>query len=419
MQPTMVTEPNLSTGKKIFFSIFLLAAGLALGEFGSTLLLRRIQGYDGEHLLQYVFDPYKNLLPTPNYVDVRGVHHNAAGFRRTGEVSRTPPPNTYRIFLMGASTAYGTGGLWPHLQREYAVLADSVTISAYLERLLDERLSGVGVEVINAGIPSTWTHHDFIYLNQSVLRYNPDMILFLDGFNDFYFFGEDHDQFADYAYQEHSTVIMGPPTVRALISMNAWWLFRKSALAHVLIRSGRNLKRLVTPQSAQPPIDVDVALERVESVFRNNALKMMERSSMVARHEGVIPVFMLQPLLVLERERPGLEGIERDLFEFNVNSYRPNYEEFMRRAVPRLAQVQQEQLAEVGGEFIDLTGIFSEAEGQIFTDYAHLTPRGNEILARYVLDRIMPMIQADLSTRPGLESASLPEAQAEAPGSNS
>jgi len=34
---------------------------------------------------------------------------------------------------------------------------------------------------------------------------------------------------------------------------------------------------------------------------------------------------------------------------------------------------------------VDLTGIFAHVEGQIFTDYAHLTPEGN----RMVADRIM------------------------------
>jgi len=42
-----------------------------------------------------------------------------------------------------------------------------------------------------------------------------------------------------------------------------------------------------------------------------------------------------------------------------------------------------------------LTGIYADAEGQVFTDYAHLTPEANELLARYVSGRIVPWIRLD------------------------
>jgi len=35
--------------------------------------------------------------------------------------------------------------------------------------------------------------------------------------------------------------------------------------------------------------------------------------------------------------------------------------------------------ARVGGAFIDLTGIFKDVDGQIYTDYTHLTPRGQQV----------------------------------------
>jgi hypothetical protein len=69
----------------------------------------------------------------------------------------------------------------------------------------------------------------------------------------------------------------------------------------------------------------------------------------------------------------------------------------MHRAVPRLAAIEDSALADVGGEFIDLTSIFRDTHGQIFTDYAHLTPSGNEILASVVTERIRPLLAADLN----------------------
>ena len=134
-----------------------------------------------------------------------------------------------------------------------------------------------------------------------------------------------------------------------------------------------------------------------------NALKMEERSGLILRNEGVIPVFMLQPLLILERNRPGMTGIERKLFDFNVSSYLPNYEDYITRAV-KTVRVREAEMAEhVGGVFIDLTEIYQQADGQVFTDYAHLTPLGNQIAARTIADRIGPLI------RQHQDSASVPQ----------
>jgi hypothetical protein len=395
---TAGSAARLATWKKMLFGVVLALLIVAPLELAARWYMAHFEGFDGKHLLQYEFDPYKNLLPTRNFHDTRGIVHNSAGFRRAGEVARQKPEGVYRIFLMGGSTAYGTGGLWPHLQREYAVLDNSHTIDAYLERYLAESFPGAEFEVVNAGIPSIWTHHEHIYLNQQILRYSPDMVVFLDGFNDFYFTGEDHDQFASYAYKEHSHVIMGPPTMRALATANVWWISRKSAFAHLGIREARNVSRfagsLRARRGERDPIDVETALAGLERTYRNNALPMVRRNVHLLELEGVIPVFVLQPMLILERKRyASMPEIERRLFDFNVDAYLPNYEAFIARAVPLVSTLTRAEVEAGGGVYLDGTTAFREAEGQIFTDYAHLTPTGNAILARRIADRIAPLVR--------------------------
>ena len=96
------------------------------------------------------------------------------------------------------------------------VLTNEQTIDHYLERSLQQAMPDRKVEVINAAITSTWTHHSLIYLNQSILKYDPDMGLFLDGFNDYFWYDRGHDQFDSYAYNMPSRSILGPPTLRSL-----------------------------------------------------------------------------------------------------------------------------------------------------------------------------------------------------------
>ena len=371
--------------------LFLTIVAAAL-ELGVRIYLRETRGYDGEHLYQFAFDPYKNILPSPNYVDTRGIRHNSKGFRRSTEVALAKPSDTYRIFLMGGSTAYGTGGLWPHIDNRYPVLKNNETIDAYLEQALGSALPGRKVEVINAAITSTWTHHNLIYLNQTILKYQPDMVLFLDGFNDYYHYDGGHDQFGSYSYNLPSQVILGEPTLYSLAYANGWWLFRKSALVHMLARGASNLSLLLSKHAERRPIDVEQAVAAHQRNFSANALKMEERCGLILQNEKVIPVFILQPMLIFERDRR-LTDVERRLFEFNVNSYLPNYEAFITRAVQHVRTRNAGMAARVGGVFIDLTGIFKNVDGQIYTDYAHLTPEGNRLAALFIAERILPLIR--------------------------
>lgn len=400
IEPTPVPSdddapPPLATWKKLLFSAVLAVLLFAVLEVGANLYLRATAGYAGGAFQQYEYDPYKSIGLSRGWVDTRGVRHNAQGFRRDSNVTREKPEGTFRIFLMGASTAYGTGGLWPHLQREYEVLDNSETIDAYLEKILAERLAVPKVEVINAAVPSTWTHHHLINLNQTILGYSPDMILFLDGWNDHFFYDLRHDQFASYAYGEQATVIMGPPTVGSLVRMNGWWLFRKSAFFHLASRAGRELKLLVKRPPRAPALDVPKVVAQQRTVFERNALKMIERNALILRQEGIPTLFMLQPILALERENLArMPEIERQLFEFNISAWPPGYEAFIREAVPYVSQRSRETVEALGASYLDLTDMFATSDGQIFTDYVHLTPEGNRRVAERAADEILRMLAA-------------------------
>ncbi len=393
--PDDETSPPLATWKKLLFSAVLALILFVILEVGASLYLRATAGYAGGAFQQYEYDPYKSIGLSRNWEDTRGVRHNAQGFRRDSNVVREKPEGTFRVFLMGASTAYGTGGLWPHLQKEFEVLDNSETIDAYLEPLLAQRLNVARVEVINAAVPSTWTHHHLINLNQTILGYDPDLILFLDGWNDHFFYDLRHDQFASYAYGEQATVIMGPPTLGSLVRMNGWWLFRKSAFFHLLSRVGREAKLLVFRPQRAPALDVPKAVAQQHTVFERNALKMIERNALILRQEGIPTLFMLQPILSLERERMArMPDIEKKLFEFNLSAWPPGYEDFIRQAVPYVAQRTRETVEPLGARFVDLTELFPTSDGQIFTDYVHLTPEGNRRVAERAADEVVALLAA-------------------------
>jgi hypothetical protein len=401
-EPSPSTEMRFSaaplsrTKKLLFSTILFLFVVVPLLEFGSVFYLKAFRGYDGKQFLQYEFDSYKNILPARDFVDTRGIRHNSQGFRRSSDVSREKPAGTFRIFLMGGSTAYGLGGLWPHIQREFAVLKNSETIDSYLETDLSQMFPGTKIEVINAAITSTWTHHHLIYLNQTILRYMPDMIIFIDGRNDYYEFDPSHDQFDSYARGEHAYEIMGPPTAASLAHTNVFWLYRKSAFAYLFLRAARDAKRSLTNTSNRRPLDVNRTLADMESVFTQNALKMNERIAVLLKHENVSAVFVLQPMLILERARTKMPEVERQMFEFVLTANRPHFEDFMHKAVRMARDHMERAIRKHNALFLDATGIYTDARAQVFTDYCHLTPYGNEVMAAFLAEQIRPTIERRL-----------------------
>ena len=384
--------------KLVAVALAIALSGLTLEGFG-YLYLRFFDGYDGMHLMNYQFDDYKIIHPTPNYSNSKGIHHNAQGFRRDQDTPREKPKDTYRIFLMGGSTAYGLQSLSKYGQEKYSVIRNNETIDHYLEEYLRPRVAGKTVEVINAAITSHFSHHHLIYLNQTILKYHPDMIIFLDGFNDYFQYAKDFDQFRDYAYQERAHLYMAEPTVEAWVGYTGWWLFRKSHFVHLTAKTLRpiwlSLKQLGRERAH---IDVDEALSNLAVNAQANFIKMVERDSLILRHEGVIPVFALQPEIVFEQSKVFSE-MEKLIFDEMSGHWQENFGEFKNKARPMVVNYLTQSTSKTGSVFFDLTDPFGGLIEDAYTDYCHLTPRGNKRLAEELGARLLPLITAGAKER--------------------
>jgi hypothetical protein len=368
--------------------------GFTLLEIGSYAYLRLFEGYDGTHLITYEFDQYKSMRPTPNYRnDAKGIRHNAQGFREDVDTPLIKAPNTYRIFLMGGSTAYGLHSMSRHGLTKYSVIRNSETIDTYLEAYLQNRSGGKRrIEVINAAITSHFSHHHLIYLNQTILKYQPDMVIFIDGFNDYFNYAEGFDQFRDYAYQERANVYMGEPTINAWAGYTAWWLFRKSHFIHLAAKALRPVWiGLQTVRRERARIAVDDALLNLTKNAESNYLRMVERNALTLRHEGVVPVFVLQPELVFKQSKTFTE-LERKIYQELDGEWQENFVEFKNKAKPLVADYLTRSTTKTGATFLDMTDVFVGVTGDAYTDYCHLSPLGNKVLAEAIGREVVALI---------------------------
>ena len=110
---------------------------------------------------------HSELLPF-----VREPNFNSHGFRGD-EFSEIKPPNTYRIFMVGGSTLFGSGES-----------SDDATIPSILQKIFDSDNSIIQkIEVINAGFGGANTKSEFELL-VDLNKFQPDLVIVYDGWND-------------------------------------------------------------------------------------------------------------------------------------------------------------------------------------------------------------------------------------------
>ena len=104
-------------------------------------------------------------------IDEKVVYINSEGFRGP-EFTKDKMLNTYRIFVIGGSTTFGSGVL------------DNQTFPYYLQTMFDEANLNFKVEVINAGWPFSWSLTETDLIKSTLLEYEPDQFIVFDGWND-------------------------------------------------------------------------------------------------------------------------------------------------------------------------------------------------------------------------------------------
>ncbi len=249
-------------------------------------------------------------------------------------------------------------------------------------------------------ITSFYSHHHLIYLNQVVLKYDPTMVVFLDGFNDYFKWEEGFDQFAEYAYQERVTAFMNEPSLEAWARYSGWWLFRRSHFAHLSGLAARDAWALLRPRGERSRIELEPALANLRENARANFAKMVERNSLILANEGVSAVFTLQPEIAFRQSKP-FSALESTIFDEMRNYWPENYVEYKNRARPIVIDVLEQATGPHGAHFIDLTDVYGGVEGDVYTDYCHLTPLGNRVLAEALGPPVLEILARSGVVAPG------------------
>jgi lysophospholipase L1-like esterase len=289
---------------------------------------------------------------------------NAQGFRgRDWRVEKRP--DELRVVFLGGSTAFG-----------YGVSRDEATYSAVVERLLRETpgLRGRSVEVWNAGVVGYCSAQELVLLTTKLVDYRPDLVVLLDGYNDFNY-GR---------LMLPGTRAILPPLFydmdqRVADGTRSWLvLLRESALFRRFEEIARKRREPVSPFHRTYD---NVAVASAQ--YRRN----LDKLARVARAFGAKVVLAPQPELF---HRHGTIPADEQKLRAKLDDwgYGKIAVEQYGAYVEQAAVVAKEQ----GLVFVDTRSAFDAQDVAVFTDAAHLTDRGNELLAQFLLPKLLEAI---------------------------
>ena len=166
-------EDKISEAEFVNAIQYLIKHGIIIVNDGSSCAndLSEIFG-DSIAMLQDTCDlhessEYSELIPA-----IDKINYNSLGFRGA-EFSEIKPSNTYRIFMVGGSTMFGSGAT-----------SDETIIPAILQKIFSSDNSVQNIEVINAGIPGGNHLTEFDLIRQKLVTFSPDLVIIYDGWND-------------------------------------------------------------------------------------------------------------------------------------------------------------------------------------------------------------------------------------------
>jgi lysophospholipase L1-like esterase len=404
----------LKAGAFAVYLSFIVCAVFAAAEYAARIYLSKARGR-GREQAEILIDRWAAFRLSPNYTR-GGVHHNAQGFRRDRDVPVEKPANTVRIFLMGASTAYGAETVYPEIDSRWKI-SNRETIDFRLEQRLNASFPSRHWEVINAAVSGFSLHQDLARLLSVVLHYRPDAVILLDGVNDVSHLAEggtNYDPYAGVALLDQFNDLTNPHGLRSVEIMLSTWLVRNSVIFRGLYdRSARHAHREFRQQRVTggpvPASPRFTDLARDEQNRYQVIASQIEYYRLAVRRihrilalEGIQDLFLLQPTLrlthkpLVDRE-PRLAEYDRAVARrFELYAFQTLY--------PLIAKQLTEDAPVSGYQFHDLTDAFDGMNVQTFTDYCHLTPTGNQAVADKILEYYSAMMNA-----PSSPSASTPK----------
>jgi lysophospholipase L1-like esterase len=269
--------------------------------------------------------------------------YNVHGFKTKYSIEK--PEGVYRIILTGGSVARG---------RE-----PEFSISAYLEKELKEKFPQKNVQVINAGVSAYGVQQEFMLIQMILQHYKPDMIVALDGYNDMLTFKMNRFYSSGYALPPHHwkefRIIKDKEFENKWFSRFSAPFYNTNRAKDFLIRS-----------SMEKKYDWNSVTDSMAKQHANAFWNVVNDQHDFCRAKNIAYVNFLQPVRFYNRhsepDNPELRALSK-IYAAIEQHY--TADDFAHTLVPAFHKCKS-----------------------MFTDDCHITPEGNQIIAKAMAEKI-------------------------------
>ncbi len=353
--------------KQFVFTIFLILIVLVVVEGASRVYLSNVVTcyfMDSEAYAHLDYDkkrkmcddynnairyrlPFRNFQPNQHF---ETYNINNEGFRGP-EISKEKLENTYRIFVVGGSTTFGSGST-----------SDETTIPGYLQKEFDNVNLNFKVEVINAGKSGSSSWGETQTVKNQLVHYDPDLIIIYDGYN---------DMVAPYTLLRDGTT-SNSAYDQFLDKMRVFISFYKTFIVAHKIQESLEKDAIRNGFFENKHFAEDKNLEK--SLIWANRMKEICEFGKSNNFETIV---FLQPIMDPEK-KPLTESEQNRLVLVNkTKTISSEYQHY----VDKLDEIKK--YCPVA---IDLSNIFNGISEPLFTDRIHLADSGNEIVAKNIFE---------------------------------
>lgn len=359
-------------------------ARATFARYGLNYFERVYPGKSESEIVQLIQDQAKTPVSYEPFVEFRSspyisptLNIHSAGFRLIGPAQGPWPidKNALNLFVFGGSMALGSA------------VADEDAIPAQLQHSLRARTGLANLNVYNFAAGSHFSSQEIAYL-QNLLRAGivPNIAVFIDGQNDFYFWNGETSESALFRWFVGS---YGSPTPRQDFSIKTLPLFRlaRELRSHIggPTASAAASKSMETPSTAQMTSD-----QLYESEYHDEAdiTDLGRIQQVIERYltnkkiaEGVATAFHIEPYFVWQPS---------PLYKYDLRHHPKNFPDNHRRTrygYPAMAAYVQDH--DLGSDFDWCADIYEHAGKPLYTDIMHYNPEGNRLVADCVASGLL------------------------------
>ena len=313
------------------------------------------------------YEPYVLWMTSP--LTSKYVNRDADGYRRTVNPPKPGCTSFRQLWVLGSSTIAGDG-----------IMRDEDLIPSLLSARLNAAMPDACIEVRNYGISGYIQGNEYVQLMLLLARgQRPDLVIFYGGANDLsqhVVAGLPH--MAYQAFYRLTETWAGTDSIPGFLALATQKLARRSALLSLFLPASTQDVQLY---SFVLPSDTALIQSRSKTMA-DEVCGTMRVVGQLARAYGFGAVFALQPTIFTKAELSAEEaGVARSI-EANMPGLKPGSD----AGYPMLAARMAEQGC--GVPAFDLRGAIATPRS-IFLDYGHISPRGNELVAAAISEKLL------------------------------